>query len=239
MHTHEFKKIKNGTGHFTHLSLENSELYVDVAFAKHKAVNALLDDEKNNCYVLYPGDDSLLLNSKPLPHDDKQNVIFLIDSTWHNAKKLLRDSPNIQALPKISFEHTILDDIKKYTKFISSDDKQIDPKIKTDLEKRFEKIEWMSTTKTAELAKILVDTTYYGWLINYAQITKMICEKEGIDFDEMWKFADEIHENLGNRPKMYPGIIGGHCVIPNLKLVEYENLEIIKKINELYEKFKK
>lgn len=106
MHTHEFKKIKNGTGHFTHLSLENSELYVDVAFAEHKAVNALLDDEKNNCYVLYPGDDSLLLNSKPLPHDDKQNVIFLIDSTWHNAKKLLRDSPNIQALPKISFEHT-------------------------------------------------------------------------------------------------------------------------------------
>ena len=132
-----------------------------------------------------------------------------------------------------------LDDVKRYTKFISSDYKQIDPKIKSDLKKRFQKVDWMSTTKTAELAKILVDTTYYGWLINYAQITKMICEKEGIDFDEMWKFADEIHENLGNRPKMYPGIIRGHCVIPNLSLVEYENIDIIKKINELYEKFKK
>jgi len=131
-----------------------------------------------------------------------------------------------------------LDDIKKYTKFISSDDKKIQSEIKYDLEKRFEKIDWMSTTKTAELAKILVDTTYYGWLINYAQITKMICDKEGIDFDEMWKFADEIHGNLGNRPKMYPGIIGGHCVIPNLSLVEYKNLDIIKKINELYEKSK-
>ena len=129
-----------------------------------------------------------------------------------------------------------LDDIKKYTKFISSDEENIDPKIKLDLEKRFEKIDWMSTTKTAELAKILVDTTYYGWLINYAQITKMICEKENIDFDEMWKFADEIHENLGNRPKMYPGIIGGHCVIPNLNLIEYENMDIIKKINEMYKK---
>ena len=132
-----------------------------------------------------------------------------------------------------------LDDIKKYTKFISSDKENIDPKIKLDLEKRFKKIDWMSTTKTAELAKILVDTTYYGWLINYAQITKMICEKEGIDFDEMWKFADEIHENLGNRPKMYPGIIGGHCVIPNLNLIEYENMEIIKKINEMYTESKK
>jgi len=106
MHTHEFKKIKNGTGHFTCLSLENSELYIDVSFTEHKAVNDLLNDENNNCYVLYPGDDSLLLNSNSLPSDAKQNVIFLIDSTWHNAKKLLRDSPNIQALPKISFEHT-------------------------------------------------------------------------------------------------------------------------------------
>ena len=73
---------------------------------------------------------------------------------------------------------------------------EIDSKIKRDLENRFEKIDWMSTTKTAELAKILVDTTYYGWLINYAQITKMICEKENVNFEEMWKFADEIHENL-------------------------------------------
>ena len=131
-----------------------------------------------------------------------------------------------------------LEDIKKYTKFISLDDKQIQPKIKSDLKKRFEKIDWMSTTKTAELAKILVDTTYYGWLINYAQITKMICDKEGVNFDEMWEFADEIHENLGNRPKMYPGIIEGHCVIPNLSLINYENLDIVKKINELYEKSK-
>ena len=132
-----------------------------------------------------------------------------------------------------------LNDIKKYTKFISFDGIEIDLKIKRDLENRFEKIDWMSTTKTAELAKILVDTTYYGWLINYAQITKMICEKENVNFEEMWKFADEIHENLGNRPKMFPGIIGGHCVIPNLDLIEYENLDIIKKINEMYEKFKK
>ena len=95
----------------------------------------------------------------------------------------------------------------------------------------------MPDTKTAELAKILVDTTYYGWLINYAQITKMIYDKEKIDFDEMWKFADEIHENLGNRPKMYPGIIGGHCVIPNLSLAKYDNLEIINKINETYRNF--
>ena len=168
-------------------------------------------------------------------------VVLVHSTVKPGTTKKIQEKSKIPVLfsPVRGVHKRFLDDIKKYTKFISSDKENIDPKIKLDLEKRFKKIDWMSTTKTAELAKILVDTTYYGWLINYAQITKMICEKEGIDFDEMWKFADEIHENLGNRPKMYPGIIGGHCVIPNLNLIEYENMEIIKKINEMYTESKK
>jgi hypothetical protein len=168
-------------------------------------------------------------------------VVIIHSTVKPGTTKSIQEKSSIPILfsPVRGVHRRFLSDIKKYTKFISFDGKEIDSKIKEDLENRFEKIDWMSTTKTAELAKILVDTTYYGWLINYAQITKMICEKENVDFDEMWKFADEIHENLGNRPKMFPGVIGGHCVIPNLDLIKYENLDMIKKINELYEKFKK
>lgn len=168
-------------------------------------------------------------------------VVIIHSTVKPGTTKKIQEKTKVLILfsPVRGVHRRFLDDIKKYTKFISSDEKNIDPKIRLDLENRFEKIDWMSTTKTAELAKILVDTTYYGWLINYAQITKMICEKEGIDFNEMWKFADEIHKNLGNRPKMYPGIIGGHCVIPNLNLIDYDELDMIKKINETYEKFKK
>ena len=168
-------------------------------------------------------------------------VVVIHSTVKPGTTKSIQERSSIPILfsPVRGVHRRFLDDIKKYTKFISFDNKEINSEIKKDLENRFEKVEWMSTTKTAELAKILVDTTYYGWLINYAQITKMICKKENVDFDEMWKFADEIHENLGNRPKMFPGIIGGHCVIPNLNLVEYENLDVIKTINEMYEKFKK
>jgi UDP-N-acetyl-D-mannosaminuronate dehydrogenase len=166
-------------------------------------------------------------------------VVIIHSTVRPGTTKNLQNKFEIPILfsPIRGVHRRFLDDIKKYTKFISSDKKEINLKIKLDLEKRFQKIQWMPDTKTAELAKILVDTTYYGWLINYAQITKMICDKEKIDFDEMWKFADEIHENLGNRPKMYPGIIGGHCVIPNLSLAKYDNLEIINKINETYRNF--
>lgn len=105
MHTHEFRKIKNGTGHFTHLSLENSELHVGIDFSEHRRVNALINDPNNVCYVLYPSNESLVLNHTQLHTEDKQNVIFLIDATWACSKKMLRLSANLKLLPKVSFEH--------------------------------------------------------------------------------------------------------------------------------------
>jgi len=94
----------------------------------------------------------------------------------------------------------------------------------------------MSNPLTLELAKIVVDTSYYGWLINYAQISNMIAIQNKIDYNEMWSFADEIHKLLGNRPKMYPGFIGGHCVIPNLDLLGNKTLNQINMINKFYSK---
>ena len=84
------------------------------------------------------------------------------------------------------------------------------------------------------MAKILCDTSNYGWLITYAQLTNTIAKQNNVDYDEMWLFAEEIHKFLGNRPKMYPGIIGGHCIIPNLELIDHDVLNLIKKINQKY-----
>lgn len=73
-------------------------------------------------------------------------------------------------------------------------------------------------------------------MINYAQLTNTIAIQHNVDYDEMWTFSDEIHQILGNRPKLYPGFIGGHCVIPNLELLHNQTLGLIKKINSNYEK---
>jgi hypothetical protein len=94
----------------------------------------------------------------------------------------------------------------------------------------------MSKPETLELSKIICDTSYLGWLVNYAQLSNMIAIKHGIDYDEMWSFSDEIQKFLGNRPKMFPGIIGGHCVIPNIDLIDNKSLDVIKKLNNLYGK---
>ena len=130
-------------------------------------------------------------------------------------------------------------DLKRYTKFYSVYDwapkagwaskmyekRMTDAGIKT---KR------MTSPLTLELAKIIVDTSYYAWLICYAQLTNMIAIKNKVNYDEMWSFSDEIHKFLGNRPKMFPGLIGGHCLMPNLELIQDDTLNLIKEINSDY-----
>jgi len=98
------------------------------------------------------------------------------------------------------------------------------------------KTKQMSKPETLELAKIICDTSYLGWLVNYAQLSNLIAIEHGVDYDEMWSFSDEIHKFLGNRPKLYPGFIGGHCVIPNLDLIQSDRLNLIKKMNKNYKR---
>jgi len=135
----------------------------------------------------------------------------------------------------------MFNDLKRYTKFYAIEPKA--PKAKwasNNYSKLMKecgiKTKKMSNPVTLELAKIVVDTSYYGWLINYAQLSNMIANQHKVNFDEMWSFADEIQKYLGNRPKMYPGIIGGHCVIPNLDLIHNNTLNLIDKINNIYRK---
>ena len=136
----------------------------------------------------------------------------------------------------------MLKDLKRYTKFFAVYDyapssKWVSRTFKNKMKKCGVKTKQMSQPITLELAKVVCDTSYYGWLINFAQISKIIADKENVDYDEMWSFTDEIQKFLKNRPKMFPGFIGGHCVIPNLDLIDDKSLNQISTINNLFKKF--
>ena len=135
----------------------------------------------------------------------------------------------------------MLKDLKQYTKFfaISKNAPKKQWATKTYSRKMKNsgvKTKQMSKPETLELAKIICDTSYLGWLVNYAQLSNIIAIENKVDYDEMWSFSDEIHKILGNRPKMYPGYIGGHCIIPNLDLINNQTLDLIKKMNTSYSK---
>lgn len=133
----------------------------------------------------------------------------------------------------------MLKDLKRYTKYFALEkdaprSRWASSTFVNLMKKCGVKTSRMSSPITLELAKIIVDTSYYGWLINYAQLSKTIADKHGVDYNEMWRFSDEIHKYLGNRPKMFPGFIGGHCVIPNLGLVDEKSLYRIGQINDIF-----
>ena len=105
MHPKEFKRTKNGTGHFTKLSLKKCELFVGIDFREHAKINQIIEDPAHLCYVLYPHEKSINLNEEKIGEEGKQTVIFLIDATWPCSKAMLAASPNIDALRKVSFSH--------------------------------------------------------------------------------------------------------------------------------------
>ena len=106
MHPKEFKRTRNGTGHFTNLSLKKCTLFVGVDFTAHQEINQMINDPHNTCYVLYPHEKSINLNEEVIGAQEKQTVIFLIDATWPCSRAMLTASPNIDALEKVSFTHT-------------------------------------------------------------------------------------------------------------------------------------
>ena len=170
--------------------------------------------------------------------------ILVIHSTIspNTTKKLQKELPVPVIYSSTRGVHKrMLSDLKRYTKFFAIESNA--PKknwaasnYSKLMKKCGIKTKKMSNPLTLELAKIVVDTSYYGWLINYAQLSNIIAKKYKIDYDEMWSYSDEIQKFIGNRPKLFPGFIGGHCVIPNLSLIKEDSLWEIDKINNMYSK---
>ena len=187
-----------------------------------------------------------------LPNVLKLNKRFLPESIVIHSTIKPKTTQNLQKKLSIPIIYSatrgvhkrMASDLKRYTKFFA-----LDKKIKNSalmsknyvnlMKKCGIKTKKLSNPITLELSKIICDTSYYGWLINYAQMSKMIAKKYKVDYDEMWSLSDEIHKFLGNRPKMFPGFIGGHCVIPNLQLIDEHSLNQINYINNMFKKFLK
>lgn len=104
MHPKEFKKVKNNTGFFTHLSLCNSELFIGVDFSEHKRITEILATHES--YILFPSTDAINLseqNPKKMHKSSKEMAIFILDSTWACTNKMLQESTNLRALQHLSF----------------------------------------------------------------------------------------------------------------------------------------
>ncbi len=74
------------------------------------------------------------------------------------------------------------------------------------------------SAEATELAKIW-ETVMRAILITVWHDIHRTCRALSVDIVEVAEFIGEVHEVLRDRPVYYPGVIGGHCLIPNTKLL--------------------
>ena len=197
-------------------------------------------------HVCIPFNKNFVRSVKSLIRKFKPECVIIHSTVEPNTTKKIQNGSKIPIIysPIRGVHKKMQSDLKRYTKFFAINNKA--PRLRWAIKNYSEllkkcgmKTKKMSSPVTLELGKIICDTSYYGWLINYAQLSNSIAIDYNVKYDEMWEFADEIHKYLGNRPKMFPGFIGGHCVIPNLDLIQNQTLDLIKKINSNYSKKRK
>ena len=131
-------------------------------------------------------------------------------------------------------KHTkMVDELYLYVKFVAGTDPQITERVQEHFKAAGMKSETMSSPEALELAKLL-ETTYFGLLIAWAQEMNRFAETVNADYLEVGKFFREI-AYLPN-VLFQPGFIGGHCVMPNIALLQQrfqsDFLDVVKSSNE-------
>ncbi len=131
-------------------------------------------------------------------------------------------------------KHTrMADDLYKYVKFVAGADPRAVERVAEHFKAAGLQAEAMSTPEALELSKLL-ETTYFGLLIAWAQEMNRFAKDVNTDYLEMGRFFREI----AYLPAVLfqPGHIGGHCVMPNIELLQQrfnsDFLTAIKASNE-------
>jgi UDP-N-acetyl-D-mannosaminuronate dehydrogenase len=103
-----------------------------------------------------------------------------------------------------------------YTKFVGALDSKAGGNAANHFQSVGMRTQLLSSPEATEIAK-LTETTYFGLMIAWAQEVERYCKGVGTEYDEVVSFYDEI--KFLPPVKYFPGVIGGHCVMPNIDIL--------------------
>jgi len=133
---------------------------------------------------------------------------------------------------------TMKKDIRSWIKYIGGADQKSAELARKHFETVGLKTKVLGKPVETELAKLL-NTTYRALLIAWFQEMHRIARHFKADFTAVVDFIEDTHRRRLDRPIMFPDVIGGHCLIPNAKLLlESYDSEFIRLILESNEKRK-
>jgi UDP-N-acetyl-D-mannosaminuronate dehydrogenase len=137
----------------------------------------------------------------------------------------------------------MINEFKRWTKFVGGATPEAGKAAQEHFELAGLKTKQLANCTDTEFAK-LFETTYRTWMIVFFQKMNRVARKYSasnpdlkIDFDETVDFIEDTHKQRHDRPVMFPDVIGGHCLLPNSKLLlgelEPEMFELIMESNKL------
>lgn len=130
---------------------------------------------------------------------------------------------------------TMKRDILFWSKYVGGTPREAVDAARKHFEKLGLKVKILKGPLETELAK-LFETTYKAWLIACFQEMHRISKCFGADFGEVMDMIEDCYRKKFNKPLNYPGVIGGHCLIPNtvllLKSYDSKFLRLILESNE-------
>jgi UDP-N-acetyl-D-mannosaminuronate dehydrogenase len=126
-------------------------------------------------------------------------------------------------------------EMKRWTKFVGGANAKAAEAARKHFERMGLKVKTLKSCVETELAK-LFETTYRAWMIACFQEMHRISRNFEAEFDDIVDFLKDTHRVRLDRPVMFPGVIGGHCLIPNTELLlssyDSEFLRLILRSNE-------
>ena len=126
-------------------------------------------------------------------------------------------------------------EIRRWRKYVGGANSKATEAARKHFEKAHLRVKALNSCNETELAK-LFETTYRAWMIACFQEMHRITRNIGADFDDVVDFLEDTHRIRLDRPLMYPGFIGGHCLMPNIELLmqsyDSEFLRLVIKSNE-------
>ena len=147
------------------------------------------------------------------------------------TKKIIKKTKNKMIIhsPIRGIHPHLYQGIKTFVKYIGAENKKAGEMAKKHLNSLGIKTEAFYPAKTTELGK-LFDTTYYALCVAWHGEMKEICDKEKVNFEKVAtdfnKTYNEGYKKLKMnhvvRPVLKPPekFIGGHCLIPNTKILK-------------------
>ena len=103
----------------------------------------------------------------------------------------------------------------QYTKYIGPTSPEAGLRAKEHYESLGLRAKICSSPLETEFGK-LFETTYRGLMMAWFQEINRICNNFGVQFDQVVEFVGSTErEGKQPRPIFHPGVIGGHCIIPN------------------------